>query len=302
MNSNIDHPVLISIIVPTYNRATIIHRAVNSIKEQIFKQWECIIVDDHSTDNTDEVIAELTKGDSRFSYIKNTRKKGAPGARNTGILSSVGNYIVLFDSDNIMHPEFLKKVYSKLKSDAANICGSFSAVINESSGKKISSFTWEGYGSIHKELLMGKCYFDNSSTLIEKQKLFDIGLLDEDCPSFQEWDTHIRLSAISTYTTLKEELVDYYRGGDDTISKSVERAVKGRLYILSKFNGEFKSEIPFFYFIHCLGVYIPIKERLDKNKYTYYYNIYLGIAKKHHYVVRGLYMLRKLKRLLLKRG
>lgn len=255
---------IISIVIPAYNRATVIHRAIESIKQQTFHQWECIIVDDCSIDNTMESACNMTKDDKRFCVISNTRKKGAPGARNTGILAAQGEYIVLFDSDNVMHPDFLEKVYKAIKSEQVDICGCFSKVIDEQTNERIGMFNWEGYGHIHTALLKGQSYFDNSSTLIRKQKLFDIGLLDEDCPSYQEWDTHIRLSVVSTYTTVKEELVDYYRGGNDTISKSNARAALGQMYILNKYKKEFKKIALYTYITHNLLIWSWIKAISDK--------------------------------------
>ena len=257
----------ISIIVPTYNRTSVISRAINSIKKQTFNKWECIIVDDHSTDNTSEVISHMIENDKRFSFIENTRSKGAPGARNTGVLAAHGKYIVLFDSDNVMHPDFLEKVYTKLQDDNVNICGAFSSIISESTGLQIGTFTWEGYGHIHQAILRGKSYFDNSSTLIERAKLIEIGLLDEKCPSFQEWDTHIRLSKKASYSTVKEELIDYYRGGDDTISKSKERAILGQIYIMNKFKSEFINVVPSKYLRKNVLILSLIKSISDKECY-----------------------------------
>ena len=254
------HKVIISVVVPTYNRGMLIHRAIDSIKKQTFKHWECIIVDDCSTDNTIENVNNLIGEDKRFSIISYRRKKGAPGARNSGILIAKGEFVVLFDSDNAMHPEFLEKVYNKIKMEHVDVCASFSNVIDENTGKKISEFKWIGYGYVHDALFRGRCYFDNSSTMIKKQKLIDIGLLDEDCPSFQEWETHIRLSKIATYSTVEEELIDYYRGGTDTISKSQARAVSGRLYVLNKFKNELIKEHFLSYLRICLGIYTRLKE------------------------------------------
>jgi len=286
--------VFVSIIVPTYNRAAIIHRAINSIKKQTFRDWECLIIDDHSTDNTGEVVQKLTAYDRRFKHILNNRSKGAPGARNTGIIAAHGKYVVLFDSDNVMHPDFLEKVYTKLQDDNVNICGAFSSIISESTGLRIGTFTWEGYGHIHQAILRGKSYFDNSSTLIERAKLIEIGLLDESCPSYQEWDTHIRLSKVATYTTVKEELVDYYRGGNDTISKNVERAVSGQLYILNKFHEDFKTQVPLSFLRHCLRLYVTIREKLEMRKYTYFNKQLKLVLRNNYMIIRCLYVIRPL--------
>lgn len=256
----------ISIIIPTYNRFHIIKPTIESVLLQSYKDWECIVVDDNSTDNTKMLIDQYINRDRRFSYLLNNHKKGAPGARNTGILAARGEFVVLFDSDNIMHPTFLEKVYNAVIKNNVDICSCFSRVLDVNTGNVIGHFDWTGYGKVHSILMRGETYFDNSSTLIRKQKLLDIGLLDENCPSYQEWETHIRLSNCSLYNTVEEELVDYYRGGDDTISKSLSRAIRGNLYILNKFRREFSLSYPFYLLKRSFGIYCMIDKEKDEGR------------------------------------
>lgn len=260
--------VEISVIIPTYNRGKIIPRTLDSVRNQFFVNWECIIVDDGSTDTTKTVINSYIETDNRFSYLPNYRKKGAQGARNTGIVRSRGKYVVLFDSDNIMHPDFLLKVHDMIEKENVDVCGSFSNIVDAMSGETIGLFDWVGYGVICNNLMRGKCYFDNSSTLIKKQKLYEIGLLDEDCPSYQEWDTHIRLSKISTYTTIEEPLVDYFRGGADTISASKVKDIKGLLFILNKYRKEWMFKYPMAYLRKLYEVYVNLKSIQYDKEYS----------------------------------
>jgi glycosyltransferase involved in cell wall biosynthesis len=95
---------LISIIIPTYNRAQVISKTLESIIAQTFTDWECIIVDDGSTDNTEEVIDNYIKKDSRFRYFKRPqdRIKGPNSCRNFGFELSKGSWINWFDSDDLL--------------------------------------------------------------------------------------------------------------------------------------------------------------------------------------------------------
>ncbi|MBP92712.1 MAG: hypothetical protein CMC55_01195 [Flavobacteriaceae bacterium] len=101
---------LISIIIPTYNRAHLIGDTLVSIQNQTYAHWECIIVDDGSTDDTEAFILKCKKQDNRISYYKKPGHlpKGPSAARNYGFSKSKGDYINWFDSDDLMHPEKLQ--------------------------------------------------------------------------------------------------------------------------------------------------------------------------------------------------
>src|SRR5690554_6998972 len=104
-----DQNPLVSIIIPTYNRAHLIGETLDSVLAQTYQNWECIVVDDGSTDNTDEVMAEYMAKDSRFQYHHRPedRLPGGNAARNYGFEVSKGEYIQWFDSDDIMLQNFI---------------------------------------------------------------------------------------------------------------------------------------------------------------------------------------------------
>lgn len=102
---------LVSIIIPTYNRANLISETLRSIRLQTYQNWECIIVDDGSTDDSEEVIAEFCTQDNRFQFFKRpqSQPKGANTCRNLGLAYSKGDYINWFDSDDVMFDNFLEQ-------------------------------------------------------------------------------------------------------------------------------------------------------------------------------------------------
>ncbi|WP_278020442.1 glycosyltransferase family 2 protein [Flavobacterium ginsengisoli] len=93
----------VSVIIPTYNRAHIISETLDSILNQTYQNWECIIVDDGSNDNTENIINKYLKNDNRFKFYRrpDDRLKGANACRNYGIENSCGTYIMFLDSDDI---------------------------------------------------------------------------------------------------------------------------------------------------------------------------------------------------------
>ena len=120
---------LISIIIPTYNRGHLITETLDSIIVQTHTNWECIIVDDGSKDDTEKILKKYSKNDSRFQYHKRPadRSKGANPCRNYGFDLSKGNYVKWFDSDDIMHSEFLEAQLEILsKQPELDFCAAFS--------------------------------------------------------------------------------------------------------------------------------------------------------------------------------
>lgn len=94
---------LVSVIIPTYNRAELIGETLQSVKNQTYQNWECIVVDDGSDDNTEELIENLSQKDSRYKFFKRDKApKGGPACRNIGIENAKGEFIIFLDSDDFL--------------------------------------------------------------------------------------------------------------------------------------------------------------------------------------------------------
>lgn len=94
---------LVSVIIPSYNRDTLIGETLNSIMSQTYTNWECIVVDDGSTDNSIYIIESFCKKDKRFRFYKRHRSpKGAQVCRNIGIENTNGKYTIFLDSDDLL--------------------------------------------------------------------------------------------------------------------------------------------------------------------------------------------------------
>ncbi len=114
----------VSIIVATYNRAKFLVEMLVSIQNQTFVDWECIIVDDGSTDNSLEIIGDYIKKDNRFHLFSRPkcRLKGPSACRNVGIEKSKGEYVVFFDDDDIAHPQNLELCLLELSKKDVFFC------------------------------------------------------------------------------------------------------------------------------------------------------------------------------------
>lgn len=107
---------LVSIIMPSFNTGKYITETIESVLVQSYKNWELIIVDDCSSDNTDEIISTYLS-DDRIHYLKNEKNSGAAFSRNTALREAKGKWIAFLDSDDLWMPEKLEKQLSFMKSN-----------------------------------------------------------------------------------------------------------------------------------------------------------------------------------------
>ncbi len=204
--------MMVTVIIPAYNRASIIKRSIDSVLNQTWSDLELIIVDDASTDNLEEVIREYT--DKRIKYIRLPNNQGACHARNIGIDMSMGKYIAFQDSDDYWFPKKLEKqMDSLLKSgDDLSICRMVTEYV--SSGKK-KEFHDEKFSSkdltLERELAHS---FISTQLLVGKRECFEQIKFDEKFPRFQDWDLGIRMVEKFRFSFVNEVLVTRYVDGE----------------------------------------------------------------------------------------
>ena len=115
-----------SIIIPTYNRADLLPETIRSVQNQTFMDWECIVVDDGSTDNTRQIVEEIIKSDSRIKYIYQENAERS-AARNNGIRNSSGDYICFLDSDDHFLNNHLQELKNVIETKENKTC----MIVNE---------------------------------------------------------------------------------------------------------------------------------------------------------------------------
>lgn len=114
----------ITIIMATYNRAHFIMETLLSVQAQTFTNWECLIIDDGGSDNTQEIISPVLEQDNRFRFLhrRDIYKKGLPGCRNYGLDLAQGESIIFFDDDDIVHPDNLKTSLEVIEKRNVDFC------------------------------------------------------------------------------------------------------------------------------------------------------------------------------------
>ncbi|AVR43836.1 glycosyltransferase family 2 protein [Christiangramia fulva] len=205
----------ISIIVATFNRAHFIEESLKYIVQQTFANFECLIIDDGSTDNTAEIAIKLSKIDYRFKYFRRNKsyKKGISGCRNHGLDMAKGEYIIFFDDDDIVHPDNLKICLSLIKEFNVDFCRydkePFSGEWDPKIIKKNSKFKIERV-DFHQieEVITGKIAFA-SCCILWKKDCFQTIRFNEELQYAEEWECYSRILT-SGYSGISIDKVLYY--------------------------------------------------------------------------------------------
>lgn len=183
----------VSVIIPTFNRATFVTEAIESVLAQTYRDYEIIVVDDGSTDNTQQVLAAY-KDKIRYIYQENL---GLSSARNTGITNAKGKYIALLDSDDLWLPNKLEEQVQILEDneDTAFVYSNF-VFVNETGdfikvGRKAKTFV---SGHILKNLLLSNTVLYPSTWLVKKSCLEDVGFFNTEFKRSEEREMEIRIA------------------------------------------------------------------------------------------------------------
>ena len=230
----------VSVIIPTYNRAHLIGRAIKSVLNQTYQDFEIIVIDDGSTDDTEEVVRSFPC--KRIIYIKHKKNKGVSLARNTGIKVAKGKYIAFLDSDDEWLPEKLDKQIKVLQNESPEVGVVYSNLCYiDESGKnmnKLLNHKKEGY--IYEDLL-GRNYVGAPSTLLIRKECFNqVGLFDDLLNAQEDWDMWIRIAKYYRFSLIKVPLVKY-RKHSDQISKNLSIKIITANRILVKYKDELKK-------------------------------------------------------------
>ena len=202
---------LVSVVIPTYNRALTISPAIDSALNQTYKNIEIIVVDDGSTDNTKEALKPY---EQKITYIPQANS-GVSSARNIGIQRAAGEYVAFLDSDDLWYPQKLEKQIEAIqKNQEYALCLTNIEYINEA-GSHIS------FSNLREIILQNGSFFEYllrgfpvtcSYMLIKKDVFNAVGLFDESLKTAEDIDMLLRITSGYQAILIDEPLVKYRRG------------------------------------------------------------------------------------------
>jgi len=249
---------IVSVIISTYNRRARLERAVRSVLGQGFAQFEIIIVDNASEDDTQEYVKSIN--DPRVRYIKDEINKGGPAARNTGIRNSRAGFIALLDDDDEFLPDKLDKQVKKFLQTSVQVGLLYtgSEIFNEQK-QSITKINRPIYrGDVYRRLLLSNI-FPLNSTLIKKECFDKVGFFDETLSSCQDWDMWMRIAREYEFDYIPEVLARVNEH-EDQISTNYSFLIPGRIRMVNKHRDEFEKYPEIFVIhlkrigkLHCLN-------------------------------------------------
>lgn len=251
---------LVSIIIPTLNRCSLLGMTLDSILKQSYQNWECIVVDDGSTDATFELMEFYVAKDSRITFFRRPdfKVKGASSCRNYGFGISQGEFIQFLDSDDIISKEKLQNQVTLLKNHPSSdivTCrwGRFRNKVEDATVyKKLPVYSgFESLFDFFKALSVSKGYFPPHVYLIRRRIIESAGEWNEDLTLNDDGEFMTRVLLKAKMISFEERSIAFYRlSGGDNLSlfnnpEAVCKAIYSWILIDTYFKIKFKESNPF---------------------------------------------------------
>lgn len=216
----------ISVIIPVFNAAPFLQESIESILNQSYSNFELIVLNDKSTDESLEIIKKLQAKDNRIIIIDKEQNVGPANLRNEGINAAKGTYIALMDADDIAAPTRFEKQIAIFKNNPEiGVCGTWFTFFGSEKNKIIKHNT--NHDTI-KVSFLHSCNIGNPTVMFKKEVLSDLKF-DNDYVPVEDYDLWSRLLAKTNFYNIPESLLDY-RQHNNNISKTkidnVNRAVR----------------------------------------------------------------------------
>jgi len=201
---------LVSVIIPCYNGEKFIGEAIDSVLNQTYQNWELIIVDDGSTDNSKDIILKYTTINNKITLTEHKCNKGIAKTKNAGIANTRGKYIAFLDQDDIWLQQKLElqiKCFEEESNDIGVVCTGM--IFTDSNMKPLNVF--RGFNGKDQKKLIKSLYLEttnSSSIMMVRKECFDgIGIFNEDLVGWDDYEFLMRLATISQIKYISKPLV-----------------------------------------------------------------------------------------------
>lgn len=225
-----DDPGKISVIIPTFNRADVLERAIKSVLCQTYKNFELIVVDDGSTDNTNRILERYDKSIRHFSKLHG----GVSSSRNFGLEKAEGSWVAFLDSDDYWLPEKLERQMEYLKKHPE-------ILIVQTDEKWIRNGKYVNPMKKHQKYsgwifpqCLPLCIVSPSSVMVHQRVFNDVGVFDEELPVCEDYDLWLRIAVKYQIDLIPDKLIVKTGGHSDQLSRQYWGMDRYRIVALEK--------------------------------------------------------------------
>lgn len=205
-----------SAVIPTYNRADYVEGAIESVLAQSYEDVEVVVVNDGSTDGTQEVLAGYAD-DDRVRVLHNEENRGIPATMNRGVDAARGEYVGVFGDDDRWRPTKVERQLDVLAEHGDDYCGAYTAgvITDERTGAVVERVATGVEGDVYPEVLLRMQVLPHSSQLLRTECVRAVGGFDTDFAVACDWDLTIRLAKRWQFAYVSETLTERLHHGDN---------------------------------------------------------------------------------------
>jgi glycosyltransferase involved in cell wall biosynthesis len=238
----VTEPPLVSVVIPTYNHARFLRQALESVRAQTYPQWEAIVVNNHSEDDTVDVVNAFS--DSRIRLINFHNQGIIASSRNEGIRQAAGIYVAFLDSDDIWYPEKLVCCVKRLESGCDLVCHG-EVWAKENGLTREMSYGPTSRAQYRPLLYRGNC-ISTSATVVRKSLLDRLGGFAEtpDFVTAEDYDLWLRIARVTRHLCFIPEMLGEFRIHGGNASKAILRNLGAELAVIeSHFSRETEASV-----------------------------------------------------------
>jgi glycosyltransferase involved in cell wall biosynthesis len=237
---------LVSIIVPCYNYAHFLGNTLNSILTQTYSKWECLIIDDGSTDSTASVVKDFIVADPRFKYFYK-ENGGLSSARNEGLRQASGTYIQFLDSDDLIHKDKLRTQIQIFKQESADIVYSRYSVFLDSLENQSGAYSFISLGHYPLYDFLFRWELDLSIPIhcaLFKRSIIGNEVFDESLAAKEDWLFWIDLSMKGANFYNHLDVMAYYRSHTNNMTRNAQEMHLNMIKAMEKIFNKIKNKVP----------------------------------------------------------
>ncbi len=260
----------VSIILATRNRARLVSKAIQSILDQFFQDWELIVIDDASEDNTAEVIREWQRKDKRIIYLRNEKQSGISKTSNKGFKKAKGEYIAIIDDDDYWAlPDKLERQIKFLDTHLDYVGVGSGLIVIDEKGKEITRLL-KSKVETDKKIRQRALFANpmaNSTTLFRRRTAEKIGFNDESFSYAADWEFWLKMGKEGKLYNIQDYLIYYLMGPQSTSFVKQRQHLRNGIWIIRRYKNDypnFKKAI-FSVWLQYIYTFMPysIRKRLN---------------------------------------